>query len=441
MQENSLKRAILFAGDLLVFSTSLFLTLIISYGWGSELSAAWDIHAVPFFWIYAIWALVFYSAGLYDWEQFTPNRKYYTGRLVLNAMLINFAVAIGLFYTVSAFAITPKTNLIIDSALVLVLTWLWRTMFIRSLIRGEKIKIIFLGSNRETNQFAEYITRAPSLGYKIEKVESLDDISRGRRVDLIVVEPKALQNEELVKNLYGILPLGISIINFADFYEHITGKVPTSVITENWFLENLMEPAKRPLETGKRVADIAVGLLLAMVFLSILPIVAFLIKIDSNGRIFFKQDRVGKNGKVFSLIKFRTMFEGAEKIIGLKEHQPGTKDSRKTRVGSILRRTYIDELPQIINILKGEMSFVGPRPERPEYVSVLKRNVPFYETRHLVKPGISGWAQINMKDDASVEDAPEKIQYDLYYIKNRTFFMDLAIMVKTANILLRRGGK
>ena len=237
---------------------------------------------------------------------------------------------------------------------------------------------------------------------------------------------------------YEVLPLGVTITNFPDFYESITGKVPTSLINETWFLENLAELNNRPYERAKRLLDIVAAALFSIPAALLFPVIALLIKIESRGPVFYKQQRVGKNGKVFEFIKFRSMIEGADIIDGKKG---SGEDERHTRVGRLLRKTYLDELPQIINIFRGEMSFVGPRPERPEFVEILKENVQFYETRLLVRPGITGWAQIRMANDASVEDAPEKLQYDLYYVKNRSLLMDLGIMLKTAAILVRREGR
>ncbi|MGB9598661.1 MAG: sugar transferase, partial [Minisyncoccales bacterium] len=228
------------------------------------------------------------------------------------------------------------------------------------------------------------------------------------------------------------------ILNFENFYENLAEKIPIYLINETWFLENLAKIKKNFYQFFKRLIDIVLALILFVPFSLLLAPIALAIKLDSRGPIFYRQKRVGKEGKEFWLLKFRSMKEGAEKISGLKSDG---KDERLTRLGSFLRKSYLDELPQIINILKGKMSFVGPRPERPEYVKALKEKIPFYEMRLLVLPGISGWAQLKMEKDASVEDAPEKLQYDLYYIKNRSLILDLAIAVKTIMILLGRKGR
>jgi lipopolysaccharide/colanic/teichoic acid biosynthesis glycosyltransferase len=172
--------------------------------------------------------------------------------------------------------------------------------------------------------------------------------------------------------------------------------------------------------------------------LPLFPLLALLIKLDSRGPVFHKQERVGQDGRVFELWKFRSMREDAERQTG--PVWSTAKDSRVTRVGRYLRRTRLDELPQIYNVLRGDMSLVGPRPERPHFVAQLCRDIPYYNLRHCVKPGLTGWAQINYRYGHSVEDALEKLQYDLFYIKNISWLLDSVILFDTAKTVLVRGG-
>jgi exopolysaccharide biosynthesis polyprenyl glycosylphosphotransferase len=451
MKRINTKKFVLLTGDILILYSSLAIALMVRYGFnagfGTIFTDAWIAHQIPFLWIHLLWLTVFFSAGMYDWEKLTPSRRYYTGRLVLNTMLVNFVIAITLFYVVPFFNITPKTNLIIDVILATILVWQWRVLFLRAISRGSKIKVIFFGSNTETKQFVEYLEETPSLGYTVtahanhEELEqkTIKNIFRSKEVDLVVIEPTSFENKALVRMLYEILPTGITIVNFTDFYEHISAKIPTSLINETWFFSNLPTLNRPFVAFADRALDITVALLLFPTALALTPLVATAIILDSRGTILFRQKRVGKNGKVFELIKFRSMIQNAEEVSGLKETTG--EDMRVTRVGKFLRASYLDELPQLINILRGEMSFVGPRPERPEFVEDFKHKVLFYEMRLLVNPGMTGWAQINMENDASVEDAPIKLQYDLYYIKNRTPFMNLTIMLRTASTMLRRAGR
>lgn len=436
------KKIMLAMGDIIIFYLGLEATLFIKYGF----SERWDLHFYPFLWAHFLWLLIFYSAGMYDWEKFPPTRRYYVAELTFSSMAASGAAAIALFYFLPYFSITPKTNLFLDVLLVFVLLIFWRIWFFRIASKGNGINILFFGSNNETKEFAKLLKGNYSLGYKVAGVfetsnldhQTAKNFIQTNKVNLVVVEPNILQNEELVKIFYEVLPYGVTIEKFSEFYESIMGKVPTSLINKSWFLENLAEINKKPFEIGKRALDIILAIILGIPFLVLTPVIAIIIKLDSCGAVFYRQKRVGKNGKIFEFIKFRSMIENADKIDGLKGDE---EDLRHTRSGRILRQTYLDELPQVINVLRGEMSFVGPRPERPHYVDELKKKIPFYEIRLLTRPGITGWAQISMQNDASVEDAPEKLQYDLYYIKNRSIVMDLGIMLKTASTMARRSGR
>jgi exopolysaccharide biosynthesis polyprenyl glycosylphosphotransferase len=222
-------------------------------------------------------------------------------------------------------------------------------------------------------------------------------------------------------------------------YEQITGRVPVATVEKLWFLENLSENEKQFYEFFKRGFDIIFTLIAGLFGLLIAPFVALGIKLTSPGPVLFIQKRVGRHGKIFRAMKFRTMYEGSE-----TSGPQWTKkdDPRVTSFGRFLRKTKLDEIPQLINILRGEMSYIGPRPEQPEFVAFLMREIPYYNERHLIKPGLTGWAQINFPDSsASREDTLIKLQYDLYYIKNRSLLLDIGIILKTINIVLSGKGR
>jgi exopolysaccharide biosynthesis polyprenyl glycosylphosphotransferase len=252
-----------------------------------------------------------------------------------------------------------------------------------------------------------------------------------------------LEDENAAKRFYEVLPLGVSIVSFPNFYEAALEKIPVSSVNESWFLENLVEIKKRVYEFFKRIFDAAFSIILLFPTILLLPLIGLFIKIESPGPIFYRQKRVGKDGKIFEIIKFRSMYAlssdgGAEKN-GVQ--WASLNDSRITKIGRILRKTRLDELPQLFNILKGEMSFIGPRPERPEFIEELQKQIPHYAMRQLIKPGLSGWAQIKFPYGASVNDAMEKLQYDLYYIKNRSLILDLAIALRTLALIIRSEGR
>lgn len=231
---------------------------------------------------------------------------------------------------------------------------------------------------------------------------------------------------------------GIEVLDSPSMFERITGKLLIENITPSWFIFCHGFKVTPLLRACKRAVDVALSLFGLTAFAPFGLLVALAIKMDSPGPVFFRQVRVGEGDKLFELIKFRSMRQDAEKGTGAV--WASKNDSRVTRLGRFLRRTRLDEIPQLINVLKGEMSLVGPRPERPEFVRTLKERIPYYSERHFVKPGVSGWAQVRYPYGASVEDAVEKLRYDLYYIKNISILLDLKIILKTISVMLRCQG-
>jgi sugar transferase (PEP-CTERM system associated) len=247
----------------------------------------------------------------------------------------------------------------------------------------------------------------------------------------------------------GVLPLqeimacklsGIEVVDAPSFYETMTGKLLLENITPGWFIFSEGFRITALIRLIKRFTDLVFSALGLSLLLPFFPLIALAIKLDSPGPIFFRQLRVGEREKNFLLYKFRTMRDDAENGTGAVWAQE--KDPRVTRVGNFFRKSRIDEIPQLFNVLMGDMSLVGPRPERPEFIDKLKKVIPYYSERHFVKPGVTGWAQVRYPYGASVEDALEKLRYDLYYIKNLSITFDLMIILETVNVVLfRRGGR
>jgi len=273
------------------------------------------------------------------------------------------------------------------------------------------------------------------------ELETLDlhKLLLDRKIDIVVTSPELHGQPKIVEQIYRNLFLGIAYFDLPTFYEKILGRIPVATIGQLWFLENLTENDKKFYELFKRFGDLIFTLLLGAVGAILTPFIALAILLDSPGPILFRQSRVGQGGRLFLAMKFRSMIMDSE-----KNGPQWTKadDPRVTRVGRVLRKLKLDEIPQLINILRGEMSFIGPRPEQPEFVDSRIKKVPYYNERHLVKPGLTGWAQINAPfTSASEEDTLSKLQYDLYYIKNRSMLLDLGILLKTINIVLTRQGR
>lgn len=270
--------------------------------------------------------------------------------------------------------------------------------------------------------------------------ESILDVVKNEKVHTIVMALSERRGNLPIENLLTCKLLGTNIVELPAFYETLTGKLPVEDIDPSWFINNSGFRITGTVRMFKRISDLffsSVGIVLA---LPILPVVALMIKMSSKGPIIYKQIRTGELEEDFHIYKFRTMRQDAESKGNAIWAQKN--DSRVTGVGSFLRKTRLDELPQLFNILKGDMSFVGPRPERPEFVRQIKGMTKYYGERHFVKPGLTGWAQVKYEYGASFGDSIEKLRYDLYYVKNMSFFMDLLITLETIKVVIfRRGGR
>ena len=263
---------------------------------------------------------------------------------------------------------------------------------------------------------------------------SLPDLVREQNIEEIIVAIDERRGGMPVKALLECKLQGVMVTDFSTFWERENGKMDLDALYPSWLIFSDGFVGGWMQAMAKRIFDVVASGTLLLFSLPIMVFAALAIKMESRGPIFYRQERVGLNGETFMLLKFRSMRTDAEKD-GVPRWAD-LNDSRVTRVGSFIRQTRIDEIPQIFNVLKGEMSFIGPRPERPFFVDELRQVIPYYFERHRVKPGISGWAQLNYPYGASVEDAKEKFQYDLYYIKNYSLFLDLIVLVQTARVVL-----
>jgi sugar transferase (PEP-CTERM system associated) len=270
--------------------------------------------------------------------------------------------------------------------------------------------------------------------------EELSHAVKAHRVNRIVVAMRDRRGKLPVELLLSLKSNGVLIQDGTDVYEAVTGKVPIESLRLGWLLFSPGFHVSRILMIYKRLASILISIGVSLLSLPLLPFIALAIKLSSPGPVFYKQQRVGRNDIVFYCYKFRTMCADAEADSG--PTWAGDDDPRITRVGRFLRITRLDEIPQLWNVIKGDMSLVGPRPERPEFVEWLTHEIPYYHLRQSVRPGITGWAQVRYKYGNSIEDAKEKLRYDLFYIKNMSPGLDFLILFDTTKtILLRRGAK
>ncbi len=467
---NKLKKISLLIGDILVLYLSLYLTLLLRYR-TDPFGGDWQKHVVPFTIIFIGWLLVFYIANLYDLHLAANNTKFF--QRTAEAFLAGALVAVSYFYINPALPIAPKRNLFIFIVIFYIFFILWRQFYnrlLKSYLPRRHIAII--GYNKLAQELAQELAAKPHLGYAvsfavndrdndsdhfrqdrlplrsggqdapaaipiIDGYAHLDKVITENKVTAIVLTSDPHQSPALRDSLFACLPLKIDYLNLPNFYENITGKIPIEDINQMWFLENLSEGSKGWFNSIKRIYDIVLAAVILLATAVFWVLIAIVIKLESPGPAFYLSTRLGKNNRPFRLVKFRTMRESGNDRSPTKSNDP-----RITGFGNFLRTTRIDELPQVLNIIIGDMSFVGPRPERPELVENLVKVVPFYRERALVKPGLTGWDQISGEyHSPSYEDTMKKLQYDLYYIKNRSLYLDLSIILKTIATVLSRAGR
>ena len=423
------KLNIAFLGDILVFFLSMLIVLYGRYG-NSEFTAQFSVHKTPFIIVLILWLIIFYISNLYTYKAF-HNILEITKRLT-TTLVISFFITITIFYIFSRFFyLTPKANLVMFTITFGILDIIWRYLLMKVFIRKtNSSNVLMLASSPLVKTVTDHINNHPQLGYSIHlfnpNENNLIQTIKKNNITTIIIDGQSLKNEVTAKTLYRLLPKQIEIIMFTDFYESLFGCIPLSEIEEEWFIREITDN-KNIYESVKRLVEIISVIITAPITIPIMIITGFFVAITSRGPIIYKQERMGKNNRPFILYKFRTMKIDQAGPLWTEEN-----DTRITFIGKFLRHTHLDEVPQLVNVLKGDISVVGPRPERTKLVKLYEQ-IPYYEIRHIIKPGIIGWAQLNYKPSASLEEAEKKFQFDLYYLKNRSFILDLFILIKTIN--------
>jgi sugar transferase (PEP-CTERM system associated) len=386
-------------------------------------------------------------------DLFAPEKNRWKREILLRVM-----IALGIVFALLggvSFYFPEKAQPLSTVALVLGIFGLLQFTFhcgVHLLFRlpGMAEKILIFGGGPVTDQITSLLAADPhnyvvagmiqAGGEKTEEgaptgnPESLTGMALREKIDKIVISLTERRGVLPVGDILGCKLSGIEVVDAMSFYEQMTGKLMVEKINPSWFIFSDSSRMTSSMRFYKRVFDLLFAGIGIMLALPLFPLIALLIKIDSAGPVFFQQIRVGKGEKDFTLYKFRTMQKDAEKSTGAV--WATENDPRITFVGRWLRQTRLDEMPQLFNVLRGDMSFVGPRPERPEFVAKLKTVIPYYANRHYVKPGATGWAQVKYSYGASVEDAIEKLRYDLYYIKNYSMWLDLIIILETVKVVL-----
>ncbi len=401
---------------------------------------SWDSFSAWFLFLSLIWFLSAQVMDMYDLRVAGVPRRAIGATLgVVTGMLAIYLVA----YFFAAPQTLPRHLIIFFALIAALLLSLWRGLFAFAMGSGPLARrVVVVGAGASTGALLQAIREHASGYYRVAAVldptgRASESATRGvTALDEVIVGAQDDLNDDWLALLVAWREQGVQIANLTAVYEELTGRVPVEHVGKQWsVLLPMDQDATRGLNgIVKRLLDVTLALVALVVSAPILPFIALAIRLDARGPILLRQARVGKNGRIFTLYKFRTMQPNAEPpgvALWAKEDDP-----RVTRAGKFLRRFKLDEVPQFWNVLRGEMALVGPRPERPEIVETLQREIPFYRLRHVVHPGITGWAAVRFRYGRSVNDALVKLQYDLYYLKHQSVLLDALILVKTLGAVL-----
>jgi exopolysaccharide biosynthesis polyprenyl glycosylphosphotransferase len=407
--------------------------------WTRETFWAAGVHAASFM-------LVANAAGLHGPDLGTPR----PARVFRSLAAAGLAGAITLAFFYAVFY-RPIGRWVIGGATVLTATIAFLLdEVLRGLLRHRPRRVLFLGKSvladrvilalaEQSEPLYEIVGTWPESqpGAPSPESATADDLvvlCQTRGVDELVLAASAVDLEGLLLPALRCLPLGCHVRTEADFHEEIFEAVPLIGVTPEWMLSRGWDTSNRLAEAVKRVTDVTLALLILIALAPVALVAMLLIQVTTGGPVMYRQIRVGRYRRPFSILKLRTMTVDAENA---GPQWSASDDPRRTPIGRVLRRTRIDELPQVLNVFRGDMSFVGPRPERPEFVERFEQAIPYYAWRHLVRPGLTGWAQIKHPYGSSLENARTKLEYDLYYIRHASLATDLAIVLRTVAVAMR----
>lgn len=431
------RKFLLFASDIALLYGALFLALLIRYGSAAAVPQ-FRIHLLPFSALFVVWLAVFLLSDFYKYTSIATHLG--LPRKILQGITIASVLSVVLLYLFPKFfELTPKTNLLLFAAAFFVLDYAVRTLIFR-MFSSTALPTALVGNSPAIEAISSYLSSYPHSGFRVsEHIRSTDsgtiaelESDRFSEIDVFVIDGELLHDESSTTIAYRLTTKGKIVMSASDFYESIFERIPLETLSAEWFLKNI-SPKKPFYEFSKRAFDLILSILLFAALLPLFVIIAVLIKLSSRGPVFFTQERVGFHGIPFTLIKFRTMKTDAEKD-GPRFAEKN--DSRVTAIGKILRFTHLDEIPQLLNIAAGDLSFVGPRPERSVFVESFTKTIPYFEARNTIKPGLTGWAQINYKYSGNEEETRMKLSYDIFYLKNRSLVLDALIIFRTIKTVL-----
>lgn len=451
--QHFLKRLLLLAGDALSVVVALAGAAYVRLTPADvQWSGYMKDHMVPFIGVFIVYLLVFYASGMYERE--TLTRKSRSTIVPLIATLVATFLSMGLFYAWFSVDI-GRGIMAIASGFIFLETICLRYLYRVAVGYGFlSRRTLIVGNGEEVDRVLRLMKSTDDSGRKVFGIISVGELRPGtfkqgipilghmqdlRRfvdayeVETIIVAMSRHAEPGILQELRPLRYLGVQCMDHVSLHEELVGEIPLDHINDEWLMNAAMNSSVIHIRKIKRMMDILLSLTGLIVLFPLAVLAAILIKVSSRGPVLYRQRRVQLGGQLYTLLKYRTMCQDAEAKTGAV--WADKSDDRVTRVGRALRATRMDEIPQLINVLKGEMSLVGPRPERPEFIDELARKIPFYRERLLVLPGITGWAQVKYPYAASAEAARKKLQYDLYYIKHMSFLLDCQIMLRTVKII------
>lgn len=457
MGERTRELLLLVLGDIICFVAAIWLTLLVRYlEWpGADRVLA---HLEPWLWLTAIWIFIFYSSGLYD-KHTTFLKSLLLSRIV-NTQIVNILIA-ALVFMIIPFGIAPKTNLVIYLGISIVLVALWRLWLFNYFAPKSQKRALLLAAGPEAIELVDEINNNDRYDYSFVRIiddaaadstpnfeSKLVGLIESENISIIVANPRSAHIEEVLPSLFDLafLKFQFTFLDFYKVYEDTFDRVPLSALRYDWFIAHVSQSKSLIYDFVKRVIDIFLSLILGAVLVILLPFIWLAKKIEGKGdAVFMTQDRIGQYNQLVQVLKLQTMSQN-DASSATWTNEDAKKGNQITKVGAFLRKTSLDEYPQVWNILKGEMSLIGPRNDIVGLGARLAEEIPYYNIRNFVKPGISGWAQTNQHymgtniSPQSIEESKLRLAYDLYYVKNRSLWLDLAIVVKTFKTYISRFG-
>ncbi|MCS6771385.1 MAG: sugar transferase [Kiritimatiellae bacterium] len=451
-QRISLRRVALIASDIVGIVAAIWLSALLRLG--PEQGADFMEQNIGSILASVLISLVvFYAVGMYEREALIKRHASYS--LPFLGAALALVVIILIFYARFQSQV-GRGILLLSGVFIFFFAWASRAAY-RAIIRSGMLSknAMVIGDGQEAVEAVRLIRSAPDAGLRIRgivaahriqpgtliagvpvvgQIERIRELADAFEVETLIVATSLSREPAVLRMLRPLRCSGIEMIDYVSLHEQLAQEIPIDHINDEWLMSAAMNSSVIHIRKIKRILDFSVALVGLLVGAPIMALTALLIRLDSKGPILYRQQRAGLSGRIITVLKFRSMRTDAEAQTGAV--WSGLVDPRVTRVGRFIRKWRIDELPQLINVLRGEMSLVGPRPERPEFIEMLASAIPFYRERLMVPPGITGWAQVKYPYAASIEAARRKLQYDLYYIKHMSLFLDLLILLRTFKTII-----